>query len=355
MSNREQILSTTKFFQPLFNIPSIFPTGDFIYGIYKRSTYTATKLNMSLALRWIAPGRGLQTAAIRGLPLAYHQRFSSFGYRRYSTETDEQSTEDEDKLSKATSPKKMKQQRPTIAKVGIPFEPFIPPRWSRLPNPITSPILYAKCFFKKIYMSCYNWVQVYQFKRNMGKGYKPNFLKWKNEAIEDYVKVNKAFSERKLEKARDLMAEYVYFALGRRQKQLPKNTSLGWELVRFNSQPKLVTFHTFPHDDGSILLSQIVYKFDTKQKMIIKKRNSPEFTEKVRDLVEYLAFNVDPYTDRVVIAGSVFESIPQRGLSQTAMPSQEETINCMVRNGDIYRPEPSYEEKLAEVKASKST
>ncbi|QPG73352.1 hypothetical protein FOA43_000662 [Brettanomyces nanus] len=272
----------------------------------------------------------------------------------YATENSAEDFKDSDeKVIKATSPKKMKQQRPTISKVGIPFEPFIAPRWSRMPNPIISPIRFTKCIFKKVYMSCYDWVQVYQFKRNMGKGYKPNFLKWKNDAIESYVKVNKAFSERNIDKARDHMAEYVYFALGRRQKELPKNTTLGWDLVKFNKEPKLITFHTFPHDDGSVLLCQIIYQFDTKQKMTIKHRNSREFQEKTKDLVEYLAFNVDPYTDRVVVSGSVFESLPQRQLSQGAMPSQEETINCMVKNGDIYRPEPSDEEKLAATHTAK--
>lgn len=285
--------------------------------------------------------------------------------RYYSTPVKEEKTEEktidqemdeketEQKKSKATSPKKMKQQRPTISKVGVPFAPFIIPRWSRMPNPITSPLFFIRCWCKKFYMYCYDWVQVTRFKNTMGSGYKPNFLKWKNEAIEDYVKVNKAFADKRIENARDLMSEYVYFALGRREKELPKNVSLGWELVKFNEAPKLISFHAFPHDDGSVLLCQVLYKFNTKQKMIIKKRDSKKFDEKVKNIIEYISFNVDPFTDRVVMAGSVFESLPQRKLSQGGMPTQEETINNMIKNGDIFRPEPSDADKLTEIKKEK--
>lgn len=245
----------------------------------------------------------------------------------------------------STMPKKTENQRPAITKVGVPFDPYIPPRWSRMPNLFLHPLLFGKCLFRRVYMKCYDWVQVFQFRRSMGQGYKPMFLKWKNDAIEDYVRINKAFSARKLESTRDLMAEYVFFALGRRQKQLPKDTTLGWELVKFNKAPKLMTFHSFPHEDGSVLLAQIVYRFDTKQRMTIKKRGSKEIQEKTRDLIEYLAFNVDPYSDRVVIAGSLFESSPKKRFAANGMPTRQETINHMIKNGDIYRPEPTEEQK----------
>ncbi len=257
--------------------------------------------------------------------------------------------------SGTSSPMKATNARPTINRVGVPFVPYICPRWSRLPSPVTSPIIFIKCIFKRVYMSCYNWVNVYKFKNTMGKGYKPNFVKWKNEAIEIYVKVNQSFANKKIANVRELMSDYVYISLKRRQKELSKDISLGWELEKFNAPPKLISFHAFPHEDGSVLLCQIIYKFQTKQKMIVKRKSSKKFDSKVKDLTEYISFNVDPFTDDCVIAGSVFESIPERPLSQGAMPTQTETINKMIKNGDIYRQEPSYSEQLAETKKKVST
>ncbi|GME73142.1 unnamed protein product [[Candida] boidinii] len=243
---------------------------------------------------------------------------------------------------------KQTNQRPAISKIGIPFEPYIPTRWSRMPNFFTSPKLFLKNIFKRCYLSAFNTVQVYQFRRAIGKENKPNFLKWKNEAIETYCAINKAFASKNVESVRERMCEFVYFALGKRQTGLPKNVSLGWDLVKFNSKPKLISFHQFPHDDGSILLLQIIYKFDTKQRLSFKKIGSgkKDITEQVKDLTEYVAFNVDPYTDKIVLAGSVFESPVERELTPKAMPSQEETVNNMIKNADIYRIEKKDVEKL---------
>ncbi len=254
-----------------------------------------------------------------------------------------------------SSPMKATNQRPTINRVGVPFIPYICPRRSRLPSPLSSPIVFVKCLFKRVYMSCYNWVNVYKFKNTMGKGYKPNFVKWKNEAIEIYVKVNQSFADKKIAGVRELMSDYVYISLKHRQKELPKDVTLGWELVKFNAPPKLISFHAFPHEDGSVLLCQIIYRFQTKQKMVVKRKTSKKLNAKVKDLTEYISFNIDPFTDDCVIAGSVFESIPERPLSQGAMPTQTETINMMIKNGDIYRPEPSYSEQLAETKKKTSS
>ena len=183
----------------------------------------------------------------------------------------------------------------------------------------------------------------------MGKGYKPQFVAWKNKAITEFVRVNKAFSERRIESIRDEVSEFVYFQLGKRQAALP-NALIEWELVKFNSPPKLLSFNAFPHEDGSTLLCQIIYKFDTKQKWIVKKRGEDKITETERDMVEYLAFNIDPYNDNVCLAGSVFEAPLDRKLESKVVASQTKALEYMNINGDIYRTEPTDEEKMLQYK-----
>lgn len=247
----------------------------------------------------------------------------------------------------AKSKKRQPQQRPTINKVGVPHDPYIPVAYNNLP--ITRPLLTARALWNRLKLFCFNWVQVYQFKSGMGQGYKPPFVKWKNTAITEFVKVNKAFAERKIENIRGDVSEFVYFQLGKRQSALPKGT-IQWELVKFNSAPKLLSFNAFPHEDGSTLLCQIIYKFDTKQKWIVKNRNEKNFTETERDMTEYLAFNVDPYNDQVCLAGSVFEAPIERKLESKVVSSQKKALDYMNTNGDIYRPEPTDDVKMLQYK-----
>ncbi|ODV84366.1 hypothetical protein CANARDRAFT_176937 [[Candida] arabinofermentans NRRL YB-2248] len=251
--------------------------------------------------------------------------------------------------------KKKPAQRPSITKIGVPFEPFIPLRASRMPSPVTAPKLFVYNVFKHAYLIFFNIIQKWQFRSGMkdalGKSYKPKYTQWLNESIETFTKVNTAFAAKRVDDVRDNMSEFVYRALSKRQSQLPRKLTLGWELVKFNGTPKMVTFHAFPHDDGSTLMLQVCYKFQTTQKLTFKSIGEKKPREDIKELTEYIAFNIDPYTDKVVIAGSVFESVPEKKLRASSMPSQEETINYMISNADIYRVEPK---ELLELESSKS-
>lgn len=268
-------------------------------------------------------------------------------FTRFASTTDIVTKKDPSIGIGAKNKKKQQQQRPTINKVGVPHDPYIPVSYNNLP--LSRPGLALRALWNRVKLFCFNWVQVYQFKSGMGKGYKPEFVSWKNKAITEFVKVNKAFSERKIENIRPDVSEFVYFQLGKRQAALP-NALIQWELVKFNSSPKLLSFNAFPHEDGSTLLCQIIYRFDTKQKWIVKKRGDADFTESERDMVEYLAFNVDPYNNDVVLAGSVFEAPLERKLESKVVSSQKRALEYMNTNGDIYRTEPTDEKKMLEYK-----
>jgi protein MBA1 len=292
----------------------------------------------------------IANASLRGVRIALSPirgAVSPVSFLRYASTTDIVTKKDPAIGIGAKNKKKQQQQRPTINKVGVPHDPYIPVSYNHLS--ISKPGLVLRALWNRVKLFCFNWVQVYQFKSGMGKGYKPQFVSWKNKAITEFVKVNKAFAERKVENVRADVSEFVYFQLGKRQAALPK-ALIQWELVKFNSSPKLLSFNAFPHEDGSTLLCQIIYKFDTKQKWIVKKRGESEFSETQRDMVEYLAFNVDPYTNNVVLAGSVFEAPLERKLESKVVSSQKKALEYMNTNGDIYRTEPTDEQKMLQYK-----
>lgn len=241
------------------------------------------------------------------------------------------------------------QQRLSIFQVGVPHSPYIPPRWGRLaPLATRAPKQFTYALWAKLKLWAMNWAQVYNFRSDMRsgwKGYKPNFLLWKNNAIEAYVDVNSAFADKKVAKIQNRVCSFVYDALLKRQQTLPKGTIV-WKLVKFNAKPKLVSFNAFPNHDGSVLMCQIIYQFNTRQKWVIKKGKEYEDTE--RDVVDYVAFNVNPFDNSVCIAGTVFESPAKRTLESKVITSQAETIEYMKKNADLYRAEPEDEEKLRE-------
>ncbi|KAH3661978.1 hypothetical protein OGAPHI_006157 [Ogataea philodendri] len=230
--------------------------------------------------------------------------------------------------------------RPGIDRIGVPFNPYIPMRFSRLPSIFSSPKVVIRSVWNRLLLFAYNQIQVYYFKKSMGNKYKPNFLKWKNDAIETFVQVNKGFAERKLPSIRPIVSEYVYKSLEARTNSLPASTTMGWELLKFNSVPKVVTVHSFPHEDGVPLLVQIVYKFETKQQLLVKKAGQDVQTS-VKDLTEYMAFNIDPFTDKIVLAGSVFESPVRKGITPKEGQEREVILSQMKINGDIYRVDPT--------------
>lgn len=180
-----------------------------------------------------------------------------------------------------------------------------------------------------------NTYHVFEF-RKTGK---PDFLRWKNAAIESYVRVNKAFAQRKLSSVKSEMSTFVLKALEDRAKTMPKDVVFDWRLLKFKSKPKLVSFQNFPNTDGSTLCLQVVYRFDTTQRLVSVKDGKANTQD--RDLMEYVGFNIDPLSGAVCIAGSLFESSTKVKLNDfNSQPSQVEVLHNMALHGDIYRKEP---------------
>ncbi|GMM27752.1 Mba1 protein [Martiniozyma asiatica (nom. inval.)] len=270
----------------------------------------------------LATGFAMSRTTRVGLGLALTLRSNKSANRFYATG--------------AEANKPSNSQRIGIQQVGIPYEPYIPISYKNLSASKVKPSIYA--VWARLKLWAMNWGQVYKFRSDMksaDKKYKPNFILWKNKAIEAYVDVNTRFAQKNLKPITQITCKYVFDCLAQRQKGLPLG-NIKWELVNFNSKPKLVSFNAFPNHDGSPLMCQIIYKFDTKQRWIMKPTGG-DVKETTRDVVEYWAFNIDPYTDAVCVAGSCFESNLEKSLEGQVVANQQETVRWMKRNADVFR------------------
>ncbi|AOA61646.1 mitochondrial ribosome receptor [Komagataella phaffii CBS 7435] len=222
---------------------------------------------------------------------------------------------------------------PSINKIGIPMKSYIPPSFNRL-NFLSHPIISIKCLLRRCGLLALNTYQVLDIRKNIGK---PDFVLWKNNSIENFILVNKLFANGHLKPLKSKVSSFVFKSLESRLKSLPENTKLDWKLLKFNKPPKLVNLHNFPNDDGSTMCVQVIYKFDTQQRLITVK-NGSDATTFDRNLVQYVGFNVDPYSNEVVLAGSLFESDLTTKISDSqANPTQRQLLDTMARNGDIFR------------------
>ncbi|SCU87994.1 LAFA_0E10066g1_1 [Lachancea sp. 'fantastica'] len=219
--------------------------------------------------------------------------------------------------------------------LGISAEVYIPPSYQNLPSFFKHPIVFGNALIRRIYTFGLNTVQVALFRYQ--SGLKPNFLLWKNNAIESYVEVNKAFAARNLSSIRPLVSLWVDEALTARAKQLPKNFELDWQLLKFKSVPKLASVQVMMVPGHPLEHIQLIYKFDTKQRLIKMNKTTLETETTDRDVVDYVAFLCDASSDELIMMGSVFESQPDAKLPKNFEDDMKIAIQRMKTSGDIFR------------------
>ena len=192
---------------------------------------------------------------------------------------------------------------------------------------------------RRVYNFGLNTINVGLFRYQSGM--KPNFLLWKNKAIELYIKVNTAFAEKKVNSVKDCTSIWVDEALQARVKSLPKNILLEWELLKFNEVPKIVSVQPMMIPGRPLEHIQLVYRFNTRQRLI-KIDKCTEMTDTVeRDVIDYISFFCDATTNEMYIMGSLFESKPEGKLpKKTYSDDNKEAIRKMRICGDLYRVEP---------------
>ncbi|AGO14058.1 AaceriAGR203Cp [[Ashbya] aceris (nom. inval.)] len=229
-----------------------------------------------------------------------------------------------------------------IRYLGVTDKIYVPTTYRNLPSVFSSPLVVANALIRRIYMLGLNTVHVALFR--VQSGYKPKFLLWKNKAIETYVEVNRAFARRDVEAVKPLVSLWVQEALEARERQLPKRVEMEWDLVKFNGVPKLVAVQPIMLPGQPLEIVQLVYRFDTRQRLIKVERGSSEVEKVDRNVVDHVAFICDASTDEMLLVGTVFEAAPDAKLP-TAEASTEETLQQMRICGDIYRTPPALKQK----------
>lgn len=216
------------------------------------------------------------------------------------------------------------------ADMGLPIRFYVPPSLSRYPNIFTSPMVCLKLIARRMYNFGYITSQIGLVRY---KGLKPEFLLWKNEAVDVFVNVNKAFAKRKIEAVEGQLSMWSKEPLLKRQETLSKNFEYDWKLLKLNSTPKLKMF--LPHSSDSEIpnLLLAVYEIDSKQRLSKLNKKTREVTKNDVDIVNYLGYSVDTTTNKLRLIGSTFES----GINDEIKMTPDNMGTNMRIQGDIYR------------------
>lgn len=282
------------------------------------------------------------------LPTTYcisYQSYGSFsnfqGKRFHSTSklllNSKKSYETNEELSKQHSKSKLPEFNPKF--MGVATEIFIPASRKNLPSIISQPIVVFKTLIRRIYMFGLNTFKIGLFRLQSGN--KPEFLLWKNNAIENYIEVNKAFASRRIDKVKNHVSVWVERALLLRSESLPKNIKLNWQVVKFNEVPKLMSLDPIMAPGMPLEYIQLVYRFNTKQELIKIDTKTKESEKQVRDIVDYLVFLCDTNTNEMILSGSIFESKPGAPLPKQVMAGDKKKVLARMKEcGDIFRLPP---------------
>lgn len=220
--------------------------------------------------------------------------------------------------------------------MGVATDIFVPTSYRNLPSVFTSPIIVTKSLIRRLYTFGFNTFKIAIFRFQTGS--KPNFLLWKNKAIETYIQVNKSFAEKDLRKIHSNVSIWVEEALGARIRKLPDNLSLEWRIKKFNNVPKLVHIEPIMIPGQPLEHIQLVYKFDTKQELIKLNKITKKVEKQDNDIVDFVVFLCNSITNELILSGSVFESKPGAKLPKNSTDQEKKHIvNKMRTCGDIFR------------------
>lgn len=222
--------------------------------------------------------------------------------------------------------------------IGLTGDSYIPLSWGNIPNPLKSPKLAWNCLIRKIYTVGFNTIQIGLLRYQTGL--KPKFLLWKNNSIENYVRVNKGFASKKVSSISNEVSIWVEQALKARVDTIPKNVTLDWKLVKFNKPPKLITFRPIMLPGKPIEYIQIIYRFNTNQQLIKINQKDDKVSKLSRDVVDYVGFIIDIHDNKAIMAGSIFENSPYDRIPKPEDQDKTRVFNDMRVNGDIFRVPP---------------
>ncbi|GMM34607.1 Mba1 protein [Saccharomycopsis crataegensis] len=216
--------------------------------------------------------------------------------------------------------------------VGLPVRFYIPPSYASYPSILQSPMGWVRLVARRVYNFGRNTAQI-GFARFSG-GFKPEFLLWKNEAVDIFVKVNKAFAKRKIESVKDTLTIWSRVPLLKRQETLPGSFEFDWKLVKLLNPPKLEVFLPYALPGQPLDKVLIIYKFNSIQRLIKLNKKTQEVSTSDDTIENHLAFVVDLNTNKLKLCGSTFESSVDESID-VVQPKNSGTV--MKIQGDIFR------------------
>lgn len=248
----------------------------------------------------------------------------------------------------ADTPKKKKQKAPDITMVpikavGVLADFYVPPKFSN--SPITS---WPKLLLRRIGAFGLNTFSVSKFKSDTKL--KLRFNDWKELAVDKYVKTNKIFAaacslpraqrQSYLQSQLDGIAGIeVLKSLSARAATFPARSKLEWHLKKIEGNPKLVSFTPIPDSNDISSVIQFVVKVQTRQEMVVSGDAEPKLSERL--VTDYIVLTLNPYTDEMVLVGTLFESDHVRGVKpELEMENVRALENYQKLCADIYRAAP---------------
>lgn len=174
---------------------------------------------------------------------------------------------------------------------------------------------------------------------------------WKELAIERYVKTNKIFAsacslspaQRKayIETQLDgIASSEVKLSLASRAKTFPVGSRLEWNLKDFESTPLVKIFQIIPDRDEVVAFLQLIIKVNTKQELVVHgESGEPQRTERL--VTDHVVMTLNPYTNEMIFAGTVFPATPYQALRPSLDGTDMSALFKFQREcADIYRAPP---------------
>lgn len=226
-----------------------------------------------------------------------------------------------------------------IEQLGVMAAFYVPPKLSSVP--IKS---WPKMIWRRLGVFALNTYSVTKYKRETSL--KLKFNQWKETGIEHFVRINKVFAAA-CSKEPQQRAKYIQAQLGQaagvdviksltaRAQSFPYASSLKWELLNIETNPKVVSFTALPDANNLTVYVQFVLQLKSKQKVTVTQNGQSSVKEQVVE--DYLVYTMDPHIDDLRLVGKLFESDHIRKVQ----PSSEVTAASMIalskKCSDLYR------------------
>ncbi|CCH62655.1 hypothetical protein TBLA_0H03730 [Henningerozyma blattae CBS 6284] len=237
----------------------------------------------------------------------------------------------------AAKSQKKKADKPIgVRNLGVATQLYIPPTGKSLVGLWkTHPKLYLQCVFRRMFNLGLNTIQIAVWRHQTGLS--PQFALWRTKATKLYADVHSSFAKKSLAPVNDKISIWVQDALSSRLQQLPRSVSLDWKLLKFHKVPKIVSLQCLMIPGTPLEYLQIVYRFETRQRLIRFDKITGKTEKYDRDVVDNMAFICQAETNKVYLIGSVFESKPTDTFKRDIKLDNKVALTRIVKNADIYR------------------